>query len=165
MSMDDGYYDGPNSGVDFTIKFNVICYYFKISFSELCARAGVLESTARQAVQVGTNGFPATQSILCRLLHVVGVDFSWLLSGRTSDLAPFDARRLELFELICEFAVRARIPKSHRTLLFHELMPRLYARPIAVQGQAARAPVPRSMLDMQYEYQRLVATQASPRSN
>jgi hypothetical protein len=156
MSFDEGFHLGMTSDDDFRAKFAALMTYHELSFSALCAQAGVDQNVAQTAIELGTYGLQQHSTTLQRLLSPLGMDLSWLLNAPSEYAQSIEDKRLELFELVFEFAIRNEIPRSHRKPLIKRVMQKLDSAPANSLNIAARVGLPRTMSDVAYIYQDLL---------
>lgn len=156
MSFDDGFQLGMTSDDDFRAKFMALMRFHNVKFEDWCRVAGVNPNTAQDAINRGTYGLPATSGTLQQMLCVYGMDLSWLINGPAVRDTSTDAKRLELFELVYQFALRNDIPKKHRQVLIENVMAKIDNAPSTSVRLAARVGVPRTMADVGYLYKDLL---------
>jgi transcriptional regulator with XRE-family HTH domain len=171
-SFDDGFHLGMTSSDDFRSKFVSLMDERNISAKAMCQRAGVSLDDGMRAIQMGSMGLPNTLPTLQRLLAVFGVDISWLLNGpeyvqqkkRVEGKEPLEdheatelSKRRALRTLVWDFIIRNQVPPTHRRPLVLYVLDLLESKPRHTMKIAARIPVPRTVMDVAYLYERLLA--------
>lgn len=145
----------PSSEDDFRSRVATICLVRGISFSELCLRAGVDEGRALEAILLGREGLPESSNILVKLSNAAGVGPEFIFDGDRRAFVS-DQERAKVFELICSYCTRSGTPPCDRMVLVREIMGRLDQLPTDSMTLAARARMPKTMIDMRYEHDRLI---------
>jgi transcriptional regulator with XRE-family HTH domain len=155
MSFDDGVTD--NFDVNIKAALKAAMSEEGVTWPELCSRAGVSESEAQHAVELGTNGLPQSLPLLQRLSLSLGRDANWLLTGNDKDGV---ARKLSQSEqakkVVWEYIYNAEVPRSEWALLVAQIDNIVASLTCSTPQAAFRRGLPRTWTDVAWMHQRIL---------